>query len=86
MAGCRQTFPPIGRRSRKWKTTIAASAPNSIEALSDPERCARWPIPEFGDTLLHVAIEHRLMHAETLAYLLHNLPVDRKIPQPGVAH
>ncbi len=29
-------------------------------------------------TLLHVAIEHRLMHAETLAYLLHNLPVDRK--------
>lgn len=32
-------------------------------------------------TLLHVAIEHRLMHAETLAYLLHNLPVDRKIPQ-----
>ncbi len=36
-------------------------------------------IAEFGDTLLHVAIEHRLMHAETLAYLLHNLPVDRKI-------
>jgi len=34
-------------------------------------------------TLLHVAIEHRLMHAETLAYLLHNLPVDRKIPQPA---
>jgi ergothioneine biosynthesis protein EgtB len=32
-------------------------------------------------TLLHVAIEHRLMHAETLAYLLHNLPLDRKIPQ-----
>jgi iron(II)-dependent oxidoreductase len=34
-------------------------------------------------TLLHVAIEHRLMHAETLAYLLHNLPVDRKIAQGG---
>lgn len=31
-------------------------------------------------TLLHVAIEHRLMHAETLAYLLHNLPLDRKVP------
>ena len=26
----------------------------------------------------HVAIEHRLMHAETLAYLLHQLPADRK--------
>src|SRR5580698_2148362 len=34
-------------------------------------------------TLLQVAIEHRLMHAETLAYLLHNLPVDRKTPQPS---
>jgi gamma-glutamyl hercynylcysteine S-oxide synthase len=30
-------------------------------------------------TLLQVAIEHRLMHAETLAYLLHNLPVDKKL-------
>src|SRR6202011_412984 len=34
-------------------------------------------------TLLHVAIEHRLMHAETLAYLLHNLPLERKIPRPA---
>lgn len=31
------------------------------------------------DTLLNVAIEHRLMHVETLAYMLHQLPVDRKI-------
>jgi ergothioneine biosynthesis protein EgtB len=30
-------------------------------------------------TLLHVAIEHRLMHAETLAYMWHQLPYDRKI-------
>ena len=30
-------------------------------------------------TLLQVAIEHRLMHAETLAYLLHNLPVEKKL-------
>jgi iron(II)-dependent oxidoreductase len=27
----------------------------------------------------HVALEHRLMHAETLAYLFHNLPYDQKI-------
>ncbi len=32
-------------------------------------------------TLLQVAIEHRLMHAETLAYLLHNLSFEKKIPQ-----
>jgi iron(II)-dependent oxidoreductase len=29
--------------------------------------------------LLNVAIEHRLMHAETLAYLLHQLPVRKKL-------
>jgi ergothioneine biosynthesis protein EgtB len=29
-------------------------------------------------TLLNVAIEHRLMHAETLAYMLHQLPLDQK--------
>ena len=32
--------------------------------------------------LLHTAIEHRLMHAETLAYMLHRLPHDRKVLQP----
>ncbi|MGH9642290.1 MAG: SUMF1/EgtB/PvdO family nonheme iron enzyme, partial [Terriglobales bacterium] len=31
------------------------------------------------DTLLNVAIEHRLMHVETLAYMLHQLPLDRKV-------
>jgi iron(II)-dependent oxidoreductase len=30
-------------------------------------------------TLLNVAIEHRLMHGETLAYMLHQLPLDRKV-------
>jgi ergothioneine biosynthesis protein EgtB len=32
--------------------------------------------------LLHVAIEHRLMHAETLAYMLHQLPFDNKVRKP----
>lgn len=32
-------------------------------------------------TLLHVAVEHRLMHLETLAYMLHQLPMDRKLRQ-----
>jgi len=31
---------------------------------------------------LETAIEHRLMHAETLAYLLHRVPVDRKVAAP----
>ncbi|HEY1658825.1 MAG TPA: SUMF1/EgtB/PvdO family nonheme iron enzyme [Candidatus Sulfotelmatobacter sp.] len=33
------------------------------------------------DTLIHVAIEHRLMHAETLAYMLHQMQFDHKIKQ-----
>jgi gamma-glutamyl hercynylcysteine S-oxide synthase len=32
--------------------------------------------------LLNVAIEHRLMHAETLAYMLHQLPIDKKVRKP----
>ena len=35
--------------------------------------------PALADgALLNIAIEHRLMHVETLAYLLHQLPFDRK--------
>lgn len=33
------------------------------------------------ETLLNVAIEHRLMHVETLAYMLHQLPLNRKVNQ-----
>lgn len=36
-------------------------------------------IDEVPEQLVHVAIEHRLMHVETLAYILHQLPYDRKI-------
>jgi gamma-glutamyl hercynylcysteine S-oxide synthase len=35
--------------------------------------------------MLEVAIEHRLMHAETLAYMLHQLPPDKKVPAPKEA-
>jgi len=38
--------------------------------------------------LLNVAIEHRLMHCETLAYMLHRLPLDQKLctePRPKEA-
>lgn len=41
--------------------------------------------PYLKDGLIfQVAIEHRLMHAETLVYMLHRLPLERKIPQPIV--
>lgn len=37
-------------------------------------------------TLLNVAIEHRLMHAETLAYLFHNMSLEHKADHVATAH
>jgi len=42
---------------------------------------SHWQYPR--EVILNVAIEHRLMHAETLAYMLHQLSPDRKIPPRG---
>jgi ergothioneine biosynthesis protein EgtB len=41
----------------------------------DSERGSHFPLT----TLLNVAIEHRLMHVETLAYMLHQLPLHMKL-------
>jgi formylglycine-generating enzyme required for sulfatase activity len=37
------------------------------------------------EQVLHVAIEHRLMHAETLAYILHSLAYEKKCAGPSPA-
>ncbi len=42
-------------------------------------------LDEVPEQLLHVAIEHRLMHAETFAYILHNLAYESKTGVPPVA-
>ncbi len=40
--------------------------------------------PDIGESILfNMAIEHRLMHAETLSYLLHQLPYAMKSPESG---
>lgn len=36
-------------------------------------------IEQVPEQITNVVLEHRLMHAETLAYLLHNLPYDQKV-------
>ncbi len=38
-------------------------------------------IAEAPEQLGHVALEHRLMHAETLAYILHQLPYAQKVAE-----
>ena len=59
----RETLSGVLAEKSEWRPTgSGASAPGRAELA----------------LRLHVAIEHRLMHAETLAYMLHQLPVDRK--------
>ncbi|KND54890.1 Serine/threonine kinase [Candidatus Paraburkholderia kirkii] len=61
---------------RAYKDEVRAD----IDGRFDPIRIAVAPVSadESPAQLLEVAIEHRLMHAETLTYMLHQLPVDRK--------
>ncbi len=48
-----------------------------LDAVLHLDDCHSAENPQF-DQLLHVAIEHRQMHAETLSYLMHQLPFDQK--------
>jgi ergothioneine biosynthesis protein EgtB len=80
-------WPPIAS-VREYVAKIRAALDEKLSSEHlDAEKHAR---DGFGlDTLLNVAIEHRLMHVETLAYMLHQLPLDRKIKQasqPPVVH
>jgi iron(II)-dependent oxidoreductase len=56
------------RDAVRWEVDDALSRP----AVRMQQAGSYWQ-------LLNVAIEHRLMHAETLAYILHQLPHDRKV-------
>src|SRR5579863_6866007 len=71
--------PPVGQ--------AAADQPSDwpqVEEIQVYNNRVRTRIDELLDQapeqIIQVAIEHRLMHAETLAYLLHNLPFDQKTP------
>lgn len=55
-----------------------------IEAYREATRAkldSGWD--EIPEQMVHAAIEHRLMHAETLAYLLHGLDFASKLVQPS---
>jgi len=64
---------------RDYVSRIRAALDKKLDGDRDSYGRTRDGFPI--DTLLSVAIEHRLMHIETLAYMLHQLPLDRKIPQ-----
>src|SRR5213594_1549116 len=46
------------------------------------DRCLSGEPLEESALRFWVDVEHRLMHAETLAYMLHWLPYDQKMPRP----
>lgn len=76
--------PPVGRppedRIDDWPSVPEISRYNSQVRETIDRAIERNAVPS---QILHVAVEHRLMHAETLAYMLHNLPANRKIAPPG---
>ena len=72
-------WPSVGD-ARDYVNRIRASIDAGLAKLTDADWTSRSAGADFSaSTLLNVAIEHRLMHAETLAYMFHQLPLDQKI-------
>lgn len=69
--------PPVGQlpqdQPADWPSLEEVRGYNRRVRAELDARLDRLP-----EQLLHVALEHRLMHAETLAYMLHNLPFEAK--------
>ena len=74
-------WPTVDRtRAYNEQLRLRLDAAVSQIAAQDPSFAALG-----GGRLLEVAIEHRLMHVETLCYMLHQLPLDRKFVQHSPA-
>ncbi len=74
--------PPVGQ----LPDDQASDWPAVEEVIAYNQRVRRTldgVLSEVPEPLLHVAVEHRLMHAETFAYLLHHAPLDRKTVPPA---
>lgn len=73
---------PAAQQIRRYNRRARQAVDQALASVS----LARPPSPHLQDGwAFHLAIEHRLMHAETLAYLLHQLPYPAKRPGPAPA-
>jgi ergothioneine biosynthesis protein EgtB len=63
-----------------YKLHIRDRLDDILESYSEASTKS-WQYPP--EVILNAAIEHRLMHAETLAYMFHQLTPDKKIAPPG---
>jgi len=77
-------WPPMNQ-VRAYVESIRSRIDDALLDLDSPAKKSSEPADFSPNTLLNVAIEHRLMHAETLAYMLHQLPYDSKIAPPPEA-
>jgi formylglycine-generating enzyme required for sulfatase activity len=71
--------PPLGKAAEDqpsdWPSEVEIQKYNQrARAIIDQV------LEQAPEQIANVALEHRLMHAETLAYLFHNLPYDQKVP------
>ena len=69
--------PPAGQAP----SDSAADWPSQQEVENYNSKTREWidaHLDEMDPTVVQMAVEHRLMHAETLAYLMHNLPYSQK--------
>jgi gamma-glutamyl hercynylcysteine S-oxide synthase len=72
---------------REYVSNVRSAVDEILKVLSSNPNIAQQGIPSNAqrsegyslDTMLNVAIEHRLMHVETLAYMLHQLPFSSKV-------
>lgn len=75
-------WPPLPQ-VRQYQKSTRQRIDQSLRDLDFSE--SELGMPGLTPTvMLHVAIEHRLMHAETLAYMFHQFPLDHKIPQAPI--
>jgi formylglycine-generating enzyme required for sulfatase activity len=73
--------PPVGKAPQDEPSDWPSEG--EIRAYNQRAReIINQVLEQAPEQIAHVALEHRLMHAETLAYLFHNLPYDQKVPAP----
>ena len=75
-------WPPLDQ-VREYQRRIRERLDEAVENVLSSN--AAFDGRESATQLLNVAIEHRLMHAETFTYMLHQMPLDHKHRMPGIA-
>jgi len=73
---------PTLEQVREYVSQVRQALDDGLAAAASSQQAGQEKVD--ANQLLNVAIEHRLMHAETLAYMLHQLPFDHKVSKPHV--